>query len=202
MYEQDGPPTFSRDAWLSEKHTLGLDFPNLPYLIDGEVKLTESSAIMGYIARKHGLCGADEKTQAVVAMLAGVASDFRSDITRVAYNPNFAKLRAELVSGSVTAKTEALSRFLGDKAFFTGASVTYVDFVLYDLVDIVLALAPELAVPGNLLAFHERIEALPAIKAYLESGKYLAYPLNNKIAAWGGATTEATDRPAKKRRTE
>ena len=29
------------DQWLSQKFTLGLDFPNLPYLIDGDVKLTQ-----------------------------------------------------------------------------------------------------------------------------------------------------------------
>ena len=31
-----------------------MDFPNLPYLIDGEVKLSESWAIAKYIARKYG----------------------------------------------------------------------------------------------------------------------------------------------------
>ena len=30
-----------RDEWLAEKFTLGLDFPNLPYLIDGDFKMTE-----------------------------------------------------------------------------------------------------------------------------------------------------------------
>ena len=36
--------------WLSEKkENLGLDFPNLPYLYDGDVKLTESLAIMRYL---------------------------------------------------------------------------------------------------------------------------------------------------------
>ena len=29
------------DEWLAEKFTLGLDFPNLPYLIDGDFKMTE-----------------------------------------------------------------------------------------------------------------------------------------------------------------
>ena len=30
-----------RDEWLAEKFNLGLDFPNLPYLIDGDFKMTE-----------------------------------------------------------------------------------------------------------------------------------------------------------------
>lgn len=35
----------SRQAWLDQKGTLGLDFPNLPYFIDGEVRITEHMAI-------------------------------------------------------------------------------------------------------------------------------------------------------------
>jgi len=40
----------SREKWFDgDKKNLGLEFPNLPYLIDGEYKLTESSAIARYI---------------------------------------------------------------------------------------------------------------------------------------------------------
>jgi glutathione S-transferase len=37
---------------MSVKFTLGLDHPNLPYLIDEDVKLTEGPAIMKYICHK------------------------------------------------------------------------------------------------------------------------------------------------------
>ena len=51
-YEQGGEPDFSRQSWLDVKFTLGLDFPNLPYFIDGDYSMTESAAIMKYIAKK------------------------------------------------------------------------------------------------------------------------------------------------------
>ena len=51
-------PACDRSAWMDQKHSLGLDFPNLPYLIDGDIKLTQTLAIMNYIGRKHGLGGA------------------------------------------------------------------------------------------------------------------------------------------------
>ncbi len=36
--------------WLNEdQNSIGLDFPNLPYLIEGDLKITESSAIERYI---------------------------------------------------------------------------------------------------------------------------------------------------------
>lgn len=45
----------SPPGWFDEdKNKIGLPFPNLPYLIDGQVKLTEAKAIYHYIIRKSG----------------------------------------------------------------------------------------------------------------------------------------------------
>ena len=35
----------------------GLDFPNLPYYMEGDLKLTQSNAILRHLARKHDLMG-------------------------------------------------------------------------------------------------------------------------------------------------
>ena len=51
-YEMDGPPDFSKACWFDVKFTLGMDFPNLPYFIDGDLKLSETAAIHRYIADK------------------------------------------------------------------------------------------------------------------------------------------------------
>ena len=48
----DGPD-FSDSTWTDAKDTLGLDFPALPYLIDGDVRLTNPMAIMKYITLKY-----------------------------------------------------------------------------------------------------------------------------------------------------
>jgi glutathione S-transferase len=70
-YQQGGPPNYSRSHWTDEKFKLGLDFPNLPYLIDGQYKLTESIAIHKYIADKwdQDLLGKDIATRAKVNMI-------------------------------------------------------------------------------------------------------------------------------------
>ena len=54
-------PETRKDQWSKVKDSLNLDFPNLPYLIDGEVKLTESKSIMKYLCSKHdkSLLGCD-----------------------------------------------------------------------------------------------------------------------------------------------
>ena len=67
-------PPFSKDAWFSVKHTVGLDFPNLPYLIDGDYNLTESHAIYRYICNKYrpDLLGKTPQDKGVVDMVMGV----------------------------------------------------------------------------------------------------------------------------------
>ena len=64
----------NRDAWLDVKFTLGLPFPNVPHFIDGDYKLTESKAIMKYIAKKHqpGLLGQSAEELGRIEMWAGV----------------------------------------------------------------------------------------------------------------------------------
>ena len=46
LYEAGDAPDFDKSCWTDVKETLGLEYPNLPYLIDGETKLTETVAIM------------------------------------------------------------------------------------------------------------------------------------------------------------
>lgn len=58
QYAYGPAPDFSRDEWFDVKHKLGLEFPNLPYLLDEptadghKIKLTETMAIMKYVCAK------------------------------------------------------------------------------------------------------------------------------------------------------
>ena len=55
LYVCGDAPGYDRSCWTDVKESLGLDFPNLPYYVDGNVKITESWAIMRHIARKANL---------------------------------------------------------------------------------------------------------------------------------------------------
>jgi len=44
-YPVGPPPEYDRSEWLADKESLGFDFPNVPYLVDGDVKLTQVSLI-------------------------------------------------------------------------------------------------------------------------------------------------------------
>ena len=64
----------------ADREKLGFDFPNLPYLIDGDLKLTETQAICGYIVLRagekyRGLIGASPQEMAKVQMVGGVVGE-------------------------------------------------------------------------------------------------------------------------------
>ena len=85
MYGDDEKST----TWWDKKFKLGLDFPNLPYYIDDEVKLTQSCAILRHIGRKNGLYGKNASETALIDMLLDTATDFKMGIINIAYNPDF-----------------------------------------------------------------------------------------------------------------
>ena len=85
--------------WTQKKHFLGLDFPNLPYFIDGDVHLTESKSIMKYLCRKHdpAMLGRDAAEIATADMVSRVHDDLHAKYGAHAFKTgDTPKLHADL----------------------------------------------------------------------------------------------------------
>lgn len=186
LYKCSPPPTFDRSEWLNEKFTLDLDFPNLPYYIDGDVKITQSPVIIRHLARKHGLAGKTEADQLRADLLHTQIYDYHMDYARTVYNPDFADLKEAYVKG-LPDKLKLLSQFLGDRKFVVGDYVTYADFLLFEFLEgqshLVEGLLKEYPI---LEQFHQRILALEAIDKYFKSERAIKYPFNGAPAYFGG----------------
>ncbi|XP_040574939.1 glutathione S-transferase Mu 3 [Lepeophtheirus salmonis] len=180
-----GPaPDFDKSSWLAIKQSISLDFPNLPYYIDGDVKLTQSNAIIRHIARKNDLCGKTENDKWKVDLLAEQAMDFRNGIVHLSYNPNFESLKDNYLK-SVQGKLVEFSNFIGKGPWFTGESITFVDFIMYELLDQHRLLSSTVLDQfKNLKDFLDRFEKLPKIAEYMKSERFIHRPINNKMAAF------------------
>lgn len=184
-YEIGEAPEYNRDSWFKVKYTLGLDFPNLPYMKHGDFSITESGAIMRYIARLTNTAGTDAKHEATVEMLAGVAGDIRSGITRIAYNKDYEKLKVDFFQKYLPDKLKSLNAYLDGKKFFSGNEPTYVDFIYWEIFDQLRIMSPGcLDEYENVVAFKKTVENLPAIAAFLKSDRWYERPINNKNAAF------------------
>uniref|UniRef100_A0A5F9CEG5 Glutathione S-transferase n=1 Tax=Oryctolagus cuniculus TaxID=9986 RepID=A0A5F9CEG5_RABIT len=184
-YTMGDAPNYDRSQWLSEKFKLGLDFPNLPYLIDGTHKLTQSNAIMRYLARKHGLCGETEEERIRVDILENQAMDVSNQLAEVCYSPDFEKLKPEYLKG-LPETMKHFSQFLGSRPWFAGDKLTFVDFLAYDILDLHRVFEPRsLDAFPNLKDFVARFEGLEKISAHMKSSRFLPRPVFTKMATWG-----------------
>ncbi|XP_040854577.1 glutathione S-transferase Mu 1-like isoform X2 [Ochotona curzoniae] len=164
-YRMGDAPDYDRSQWLNEKFKLGLDFPNLPYLIDGTHKLTQSNAIVRYLGRKHNLCGETEEEKIRVDILENQVMDNRWQLVAICFNPDFVSpagpcaalgrqtLSCKIVSVGADScllpqeklkpdylkglpdKLTLYSQFLGKQPWFAGDKITIADFLVYDVLD-------------------------------------------------------------------
>ncbi|NWZ85432.1 GSTM3 transferase, partial [Poecile atricapillus] len=211
LYSCGEAPDYDKSQWINEKEKLGLDFPNLPYFIDGSTKLTQSNAILRYIARKHNMCGETEEEILRVDMLENQIMDFRMSLVMICYNPDFEKLKPGYLE-QLPGKLKLFSNFLGDRKWFVGEKVlpglpgglrglgrgfvltvsprcpqvTFVDFLMFDVLDQNRIFEPKCLEPfKNLKDFMERFGALEKVAAYMKSSRFQKMPINNKMAKWG-----------------
>ncbi|XP_077983081.1 glutathione S-transferase Mu 1-like [Glandiceps talaboti] len=184
-YDYGPAPDYSKDAWLNEKYNLGLDFPNLPYLIDGDVKLTQTHAILVYLARKTNLLGTNENEMRRADLVYGRWGDFRMLMGGYFTDPDWesAEKREEFLK-KLKVTLEELSSFLGDNPWFAGDNITYPDFMLYEYFARIRQFDDK-QLPSNVKVFLDRVEALPAIAKYMKSDQFIKCPIYSMNVKFG-----------------
>ncbi|CAL1275170.1 unnamed protein product [Larinioides sclopetarius] len=164
---------FDKDDWIKEKFTLGLDFPNLPYYIEGDIKLTQSNAILRHLARKYGLDGKDDQQKLSVTLVEQQMTDLHYALVLPVYRDDYGpKVKAAFIENIPNLLTP-WEKYLGDKKYLTGNSITYVDFMAYDVFDFYRLFHKEaLADFPKIRAYQERMKSLPELQEYMSSTTY------------------------------
>ncbi|VDL58952.1 unnamed protein product [Hymenolepis diminuta] len=174
----------SGSEWFDEKFKLGLDFPNLPYYIDGDFKLTQSSAILEYIADKHDMVPNCKRRRAILHMLLNASLDLHTNFGRLCYSPDFENLKAPFLKG-LPDSLRTFEEYLGDKTWLTGDKINYPDFHLCELLNQLEKFEPScLAGFPKLKAYLTRFENLPKLKEYISSEEFKRRDCNGKMAKW------------------
>jgi glutathione S-transferase len=71
---------------------------------------------------------------------------------------------------ALQAKLQEFQKFLGSRPWFAGENITFVDFVMYELLDQHRQLDKVmLAKYGKLIEYLDRFEKLPKMEAYMKS---------------------------------
>lgn len=105
-----------QDKWFKEdKLSLGFDFPNLPYLVDGDFKLTESIAINKYIINRSGqtdLLGKNTQDQGKVDCLLNVLKEVGQAVIGLCFNPEHETAKIEVLE-KIRPKLNHMKNFIG-----------------------------------------------------------------------------------------
>uniref|UniRef100_T1K565 glutathione transferase n=1 Tax=Tetranychus urticae TaxID=32264 RepID=T1K565_TETUR len=182
-----GPaPEYSKDEFRSVKDGLGLDFPNCPYYIDDDVKLSQTVAILRYLGRKHGFNGASDSEitrcdlaeQATAELKLFLFSAWRT------HDDEAKKQIAEVVP----AKLAQYEKFLGSGPFVLGEKLSYPDFFNYSIFDYIRLYDASLIENHTAIKnFLAKFEALPNIDTYIKSDKFSRMPVTGPMYGWGGS---------------
>ena len=129
----------STTIWSEDKPNLGLDFPNLPYLIDGDYKITESRAVSAYICARWApaLLGADPQEKGAIAMMHNVVYDWIFSFFGMAMKSSEPPTVEEVYAKAKTG-LEPIVAYLGDKQYLASAGVSLVDFLLWEGLETIL----------------------------------------------------------------
>jgi glutathione S-transferase len=179
-YAQEGVglyhPTDKTPAFLALKESGKLPFDALPLWQEPDgFTLAQSDAIVRYLARKHGLDGADLRESALCDMVMEGTKDLISDVSKLwsVDASKRAELRARLDREMVPHWLNALERIVArnPSGLAAGNAVSYADLALFLMIERLTDndLATGLANCPKLVALAGRVRDLPRIAAYLRS---------------------------------
>ena len=163
-----------KDEWFTkDKATLKTDFPNLPYLKDGDKDITESESIQVYLALKANrtdLLGVTPEERVHIAQVKGVLQDLRKDAFAVMFNKSLTDLQKEFTE-KVLPRLTVVAKHLGENDFLVG-KLSILDFSFAEFLGPLLIQDGDwLASLPNLKKYSERFNNLPGIKEYNASGR-------------------------------
>jgi len=145
-----------REEWFGkDKQGLGLEFPNLPYYIDENIKITESTAIPVYLIKKNNrpellgqnADGSYNEREVRVQQLTGVLNDIKKEFYPLLSSAELFAKKDEVFAAKMQGNYTKIVDYLGDKDFLVG-TLSYVDFLLYEVLSAFRHLFPASITPG------------------------------------------------------
>jgi len=165
---EDKQYTNGEDWFKNDKVSLGLSFPNIPYLIDGEYELTESAAIQRYIINRWGrkeLLGKSAQDRARIETFLSVFNEVAGAVRGLFFNKDYETAKVGVIEKYLS-KLQELDASVGEKPFVLGY-LTLADFIVAEESNYIQRVFPE---EYKKLPFLQRIREnfnkVPEIEAY------------------------------------
>ncbi|VDD78528.1 unnamed protein product [Mesocestoides corti] len=124
--------------------------------------------------------------RAELHMLSNAANDIRFHFAMMCYSPDFEKLKPEFME-KLPQRLGDFEKYLGEKQWLTGDKINYPDFILCDMLNVLVKFEPTcLDKHPKLKAYLCRFENLPKLKDYMASDEFKSSPCMFYTATWRG----------------
>ena len=150
-------------------------FGQVPRLVDGDVNLVQSNAIVRYLARKFDMYGKTNVEMATVDMLLDAVEDFRGCWAKYVYGAKASDEEKPGFMAQFKTHAENINRLVakGPGPFLFGAEPCVADFAIYDICWLVKRLDGDFLESFEALkAVFQAVEAIPAIKKHIEESRH------------------------------
>ncbi|GMR37814.1 hypothetical protein PMAYCL1PPCAC_08009, partial [Pristionchus mayeri] len=161
------------EEWLKIKNKFA--FGQVPMLKEGDLEIPQSGAIMRHLARKLNLAGDTEEEKVFADFFAEGLRDVHEKYAHMIYKDYGSKdsFLANIYPKE-WAKVEALlKKHSNGEKFVLGDKLSYVDYLLFEELDIALILSPSsLDAFPVLKAYHARFAKREGLQAHFASRDY------------------------------
>ena len=142
-------------------------FGQLPFLVDGDIKVSQSGAIARYLGRKANILGESDADFALSEALVEEQADLFTLLVKANYDAEKEQAFVKTFAESFPAHLQKLEALL-QQDFFT-SKLTLGSLAIFSVLNFALDLEPSvLDATPKLKAFYQRVAALPTVKSYLD----------------------------------
>jgi glutathione S-transferase len=175
------------EDWHREKKAMNSSFPNIPALEHPDLSftLTESKAIIQFIARSYNLYGSSQQEHALVDNIIFRAEDVRGSFTKIAYgSQDWENDKAKFIA-SLGQQLEPFEKLLSQRKhkWVASESISSADVFLFELFEVLSRFSPATfeALP-HAVQHRDAVRALPQLQHIFAATAKLSF--NGNEAHW------------------